>query len=766
MRIERYYASLKEESSHINSAALQLLNRQDYVGFFKACGPNFVRGIRRAQEVTAIFEFKSTNLETASEYASDVQVQSGFWYDEDSEEEKESANAEKYNAINRSLRISIVGYGLGLSEEGSETLMATSLKEYHQVMKFAYTTMVKSKNGMHIGQVYGIEVLPWVDNVQFQIAAGLQEEVIEIPIPRSLIPRAYRVSDPTDFDFDRNNRGAFRCKNPENQMDKYGYCCEAGQLYDRTEEEYDPFDPQTKVCKPLRALDKSMVKENMVSNGEFLARLDRSLRYKMNQMHTLEKCISAARAIPERFDYHVLKYKDSVQFSNSTELLEFTPFELKMALDPFGDFKLLKHMAQEIDEFTQMFYQPCLHALFGANIGTGSSTDPSFFMAYPWYTHDECTKLSCFGNSMRWDRTDGEGGCIPSLISGATSKGYDWDDANCAKNEDSADDSCKYDSHELYDTHFKLVHCWSETLPAGRVDFFMSQFCMPEITTKKIPQEKQDELKAAYTQYCVINDDWKSNQPSIPLSTSPSLNPSLSSNPSLNPSQFPSESPSTSSNPSLSPSTSSNPSLKPSQIPSLGPSTSSNPSVKPSQIPSLSPSTSSNPSLSPSQFPSESPSEIPSSNPSLSPSLSSNPSLKPSQFPSVSPSQVPSSNPSLKPSQFPSLSPSVSSNPSLMPSQLPSLSPSQVPSSNPSLKPSQFPSVSPSRVPSSNPSLSPSVSSNPSLKPSQLPSLKPSPVPSSHPSVNPSQFPSLSPSQVPSNHPSQHPSDKPTRSAQ
>lgn len=58
MRIERYYASVREEVSPLLDEAVLLLERQDYVGFFKACGPNYIRGIRRAQEVTAIFSFQ------------------------------------------------------------------------------------------------------------------------------------------------------------------------------------------------------------------------------------------------------------------------------------------------------------------------------------------------------------------------------------------------------------------------------------------------------------------------------------------------------------------------------------------------------------------------------------------------------------------------------------------------------------------------------------------------------------------------------------
>merc|ERR1712127_974418 len=103
---------------------------------------------------------------------------------------------------------------------------------------------------------------------------------------------------------------------------------------------------------------------------------------------------------------------------------EFTAIQLKLALDPFNDYAVVRHMASELDEFMSMYYQPCIAALFGTKIGKSSDTDPSYFMAYPWHTHDECTHLSCLASSMRWDRRTG-GGCIPSLISGYNSLTYD-----------------------------------------------------------------------------------------------------------------------------------------------------------------------------------------------------------------------------------------------------------------------------------------------------------------------------------------------------
>ena len=499
MRIERYYSSLREESSPLNAAAIELLNRQDYVGFFKACGPNYIRGIRRAQEVTAVFTYKSTSTEIAKQYSSSVQVAYPRWGN--FRYGSSYTSSSKFNSINNSLKITILGYGLGLSEEGSETLIATSLAEYNNVMIFAFNSMTKVENAIHIGMVYGIEIVPWVENVNFQVASGLQDEAIEVPIARSLIPKAFRIGSPSDTEFDNEDRISFRCKNPGYEMDRFGYCCEIGALYDQENEDYDPTDPELRVCRPLRSLDKAIVSENMASNGEFVARLDRMVRYKMNQLSTLERCISAARAIPQRFDYHILKSMDTVKYDASIDV-SFTVLELKMAIDPFNDFSMVQHMAREVDEYIEMFYQPCLAALFGTNVGTSSDTDPIYFMAYPWHTHNECLHLSCFGNGMRWDRE--QGGCTPGLITGTASIGYNGGDNFCSKDpeQDGEDEICKYTSGTLDEFHSDAMTCWEESLPAGRIDYFMDHFCMPSITTQKLSDEEASELLATTTSSC------------------------------------------------------------------------------------------------------------------------------------------------------------------------------------------------------------------------------------------------------------------------
>jgi len=55
MRTERYYSSIDEIHAELSDDARDLLQSGQYISFFQACGPNYIRSINRAAEITAIF---------------------------------------------------------------------------------------------------------------------------------------------------------------------------------------------------------------------------------------------------------------------------------------------------------------------------------------------------------------------------------------------------------------------------------------------------------------------------------------------------------------------------------------------------------------------------------------------------------------------------------------------------------------------------------------------------------------------------------------
>ena len=488
MRIDRYYSSVREEVTKLSGDAAQLLTDEDYVGFFNACGPNYVRGIRRAQEITAVFEFSSSSREGARQFGTSLKTMRWIGQGDSGKTKSQS----KFKTQSSSLKITLKGYGLGLSQEGTETLVATDAREFNAIMTFAYRTMIQIESTYNVGKVDGIEVVPWTHNVAFQNAAKLPDKNIERPLPRNLIPKA-KLIDSTDqvttFNSESDTiRKKFQCKGAL-VIDKFGHCCEPEQLIDITKNEYrtlENFDVKKDVCKPVQSLDASIIKDNMSNNAEFVSRLASAIRYRLVSLGTTERCISAANSIPDKFLDNLLLKNEAVTLESGID----TPVSvrhLKLAVDPKGDYSLLKHMGNELDEWIDMFYSPCLAAIYGMNVGSTPETDPMYFMADPWYSHSECMHLTCLSNNFRWDRE--KGGCEAALITLDSAGAYETDkDSKCSKDEellDGTEEVCKHTTAELKTFQDNAKLCWTE-LPFRNVAAFAEHFCLPQVTKYKM----------------------------------------------------------------------------------------------------------------------------------------------------------------------------------------------------------------------------------------------------------------------------------------
>jgi len=526
MRIERYYSSIREEISPLSEDALTLLDVQDYIGFFKSCGPNYVRSIRRAQELTALFKFTSSSEENAREFALGLKA-SGAGLDTSAE----FASKEKYTSITSNLAITIVAYGLGLNAEGSSQLVSRSLEEYNDVMKFAFQSFTQNEDSHNIGMVYGIEIVPWVDNTAFQIASKVLDEEVEIELPRSLQRKAVYTDNPDELwtvaknDDAATGRDVFFCADLTQEIDRFGYCCEISSLYDPVLKIYPKPELAVRgtgtelVCNPVRKLDKSVVKNNMSNNGEFVTHLDSLVRFKLNQLYFLEKCLITVNAFDLKYDYHVLKPKDSVRYDVNVEA-SFSVKELRLTLDPGGDYGMVTHLGKELDEFIEMYYSPCIAELFGTHQGSTPDVEPQYFMAFSWLTHDACAKLSCLADNMRWDRRDDATnvGCVPSLIVGAGHSFYGISSDNCAKDNDvstftAATESCKHDETEFYTYQMNSETCWGDTVP----DYLMNHFCMPQLSGK-ILEDGSDEKTALTTKVTACASTGNQGNPNRRLS--------------------------------------------------------------------------------------------------------------------------------------------------------------------------------------------------------------------------------------------------------
>lgn len=500
MRINRYYTSIREELSPLTADAKTILDNKDYVGFFKSCGANYVRSIRRAQEITAIFKYFAPDPTSAKLFADGLKKLSNVQTVETNITEGLSDvedNVALKSTMSSSLQIQIYGYGLGGFTRGdTNTLVCQTLAEFNDIMKFAFRTFTQGEDTRDMGMVAGIEFVPWTDNTEFQAAIELGEDGIVIPLGRSSIPKAIPL-DRTNIDKFRNVkrfRRNFKCRNSLWHMDMYGYCCNSIYLLNPSTSNYTNDESQNvsiseRICQPLYQLNPSIAKNNLALNGEFVARLDGVLSYKMNQLYTLGLCVDEIYGLSDAYDYYVLTPSRKIV---GTEYMKSTVIQLKRMLDPFGDYSIITHLSQELDEFVDMYYQPCIAAIFGVN----DDDDGKNFMAYGWMTHAECFYLSCLTNNMRWDRKNG--GCIPSVIAGDTSQEYSVDDNKCSIDMDEegydGEEICKYDSVKLQNFQNKLIDCWgsdSTDIPSSMLD----NFCMPKILHERVSVTEQEILK-------------------------------------------------------------------------------------------------------------------------------------------------------------------------------------------------------------------------------------------------------------------------------
>lgn len=516
MKIDRFFSSLLEDNGKLSYDAMKMLENEEYLNFFTACGPNYVRSLHRAQEVTAIFRFEASDAFEAQSFADLLKLyvhgnrgnmisakrQAGeapievelnrFDMDFDFDFEK----------IRQSLSIEIFGYGLGLNGSGSKTLVATSLDEFNEVMRFAFLSMTKvnndsSSNENQSGIVHSIEVVPWADNSEFLKAAEVNFSRILAPIPRGLIESSRQVF--------KHGRLENLCTSFDLIADDFGKCCHDDDMVDTSGYQNGDGSKATKKkkCEPKQYLSPVVMRDNLETNAEFASWISSVAQEKMKNLSTLGQCVNKLRSLPKRFDYFYLHSSPGIDYDESIDM-SYTVKELKAALDPAADLSILTLLSNENDEYFEMFYQPCLSALYGKNDGGIRNIDPKYFMAKPWYNHVECARVSCLEKNMAWDRLGGNG-CVEGLLARETDKNpipFD-SDPFCAKEIDKStgEEKCKYKFTPKANIIMQIDSC-RESLPHGEdgrgrpiplsMGYLIDYFCMPQVA---FDRDQADEEK-------------------------------------------------------------------------------------------------------------------------------------------------------------------------------------------------------------------------------------------------------------------------------
>jgi hypothetical protein len=166
--------------------------------------------------------------------------------------DQKSSEHVKSHGFKSNLVIYIRGYGLGLNMDGSSSLQARSMDDFKDVMDYAFQSM-QQKN---VGMVHGIEIVSWVDNPQFQVAARLtdtQTECTTAPGPAPATTPA-TVTPP----------GTTPAPTPAG----------AGQT-------------PAAECRPVSMELKKM---NLVSNGEYIMTMNSILRMMLDSLYNMQFC--------------------------------------------------------------------------------------------------------------------------------------------------------------------------------------------------------------------------------------------------------------------------------------------------------------------------------------------------------------------------------------------------------------------------------------------------------------------------------------------
>ncbi|HVK78678.1 MAG TPA: hypothetical protein VM734_35505 [Kofleriaceae bacterium] len=159
--VDVYYSSVDESKSRINDPARELLTSNDIPGFFDACGMYYVRSIGRRARFVSLFTYKTESSSRDTSFEAKLEAQIKGW-GQSLGVSVEHARKFSEEASSKYLTIESTAYGLGKDEKAN--LIAYDLDSFRAAVKDAFVAMQQDDTGM----VQSMEVVPWVENADFQ----------------------------------------------------------------------------------------------------------------------------------------------------------------------------------------------------------------------------------------------------------------------------------------------------------------------------------------------------------------------------------------------------------------------------------------------------------------------------------------------------------------------------------------------------------------------------------------------------------------------
>lgn len=242
--LDTYYASVNEANTNLSDSAKNLLTNKDLPGFFDSCGSYFVRSINRRAKLVSVFEYENTGTERDKEFEGMIESQvksfalvtrtqtSGAWFwktTSTSEQYEQQGDPQisstklhekfKEKAIEMRLTITTAGFGLGKDKEA--TLISYDIESFKTAIRDAFKAMQNPLTG----KVVSIEVVPWIENTEFQDYVKLNEAIV-IPATKDSTGKAIteKILQPYQMKHNVNENAEFIAevkKNDRNLLNIY-----------------------------------------------------------------------------------------------------------------------------------------------------------------------------------------------------------------------------------------------------------------------------------------------------------------------------------------------------------------------------------------------------------------------------------------------------------------------------------------------------------------------------------------------------------------
>ncbi|MBU3916182.1 hypothetical protein KKA14_11670 [bacterium] len=181
INMHTYYASVDEGSTLLSDSAKTLLLNGDIPGFFHSCGSYYVRSLGRTAKFVSLFTYLDESKERNKDFEMQLELAiKGFGgklveYLSSSQSGPRATLTIKnsFESMASKKRLTITTKAWGLGKNQNATLIAYDLPTYKAAIKEAFISMQDPMTG----RVSTMEVIPWVENANFQNFINLEEEL-------------------------------------------------------------------------------------------------------------------------------------------------------------------------------------------------------------------------------------------------------------------------------------------------------------------------------------------------------------------------------------------------------------------------------------------------------------------------------------------------------------------------------------------------------------------------------------------------------------